>query len=153
MVQWLSSSNFPFSSFICRPAMVTPDQISTFFFNICRHKSSILTQYHLIPSNTKLYWPSTTKYHPVPLHSNQYHNVSTSSAPYWPNPIIYQPVRTGTGIPPWRPILTKYLPAMPHTDQVPPSTNQYCWPSTVICHIQMSDFPLSTWDEHSCTLV
>ena len=44
-----------------------------FFFNICRHKSSILTQYHLIPSNTKLYWPSTTKYHPVPLHSNQYH--------------------------------------------------------------------------------
>ena len=26
----------------------------------------ILTQYHLIPSSTKLYWPSTTNYQPVP---------------------------------------------------------------------------------------
>ena len=33
--------------------------------NIYRHKSLALTQFHLIPSSTKLYWPSTTKYQPV----------------------------------------------------------------------------------------
>ena len=33
--------------------MVTPDQIST-FFNIYRHKSVVLTQFHLISSSTKL---------------------------------------------------------------------------------------------------
>ena len=37
-----------------------------FFFNIYRHNSPLLAQYHLIPSSTKLYWPSTTKYQPVP---------------------------------------------------------------------------------------
>ena len=39
------------------------------FFNICRHKSVILTQFHLISSSTKLHWPSTTKYQPVPTHT------------------------------------------------------------------------------------
>ena len=53
MVQWLSTSIFPFSSFVCCPAMVTPAKIST-FFNICTHKSPTLTQYHLIPNSTKL---------------------------------------------------------------------------------------------------
>ena len=48
-----------------RPTMVTPDQIST-LFNIYRHKSIVLTQFHLISSSTKLHWPSTTKYQPVP---------------------------------------------------------------------------------------
>ena len=55
------------------------------------------------------------------------YHVSTSSASYWPSIIIYQA-------------------ALSYTDQVPPSTNQ-CQ------NIQMSDFPLSTWDEHICTLV
>ena len=52
---------------------VTPDKIST-FFNIYRHTSPLLTMYHLIPSSTNLYWPSTsqyrhilTQYHQVPL--------------------------------------------------------------------------------------
>ena len=63
--------------------MVTPDQIST-FFNIYRHKSVVLTQFHLISSSTKLHWPSTTKYQPVPPHTdpvppstNQYHLLLT----------------------------------------------------------------------------
>ena len=34
-----------------RPAMVTSDQIST-FFNMYRHKSLVLTQFHLILSST-----------------------------------------------------------------------------------------------------
>ena len=29
-----------------------------------------MTQYHLIPSSTKLYWPSTTMYQPVPPHTD-----------------------------------------------------------------------------------
>ena len=64
---WLSSSIFP-CSLVC-PAMVTPDQIST-FFNIYSHKSVVLTQFHLISSCTKLHWPSTTKYQPVPPHTD-----------------------------------------------------------------------------------
>ena len=67
LVHWLSSPIFPCSVVRC-PAMVTSDQIST-FFNTYRHKSPILTQYFLIPSSTNLYWPSTTKYQPVPVPS------------------------------------------------------------------------------------
>ena len=57
---------------VCQ-ASVTPDQIST-FSNIYWHTSPLLTLYHLIPSSTNLYWPSTsqyrhilTQYHQVPL--------------------------------------------------------------------------------------
>ena len=57
---------------VCQ-ASVSPDQIS-FFSNIYRHTSPLLTMYHLIPSSTNLYWPSTsqyrhilTQYHQVPL--------------------------------------------------------------------------------------
>ena len=50
--------------FVC-PTMVTPFQIST-FFNKYRHKSPILTQYHHISTSTTLYWPSSTKYQPIP---------------------------------------------------------------------------------------
>ena len=35
-----------------------------FFFNIYRHRSLVLTHFHLIQSSTKLFWPSTTKYQP-----------------------------------------------------------------------------------------
>ena len=57
---------------------------------------------------------------------------------------MYQPVLLHTNpvlsyINPHSPIMTKY-------HQVPTSTAR-CQ------NIQMSDFPLSTWDEHSCTLV
>ena len=66
------------------------------FQYIQAYKSPILTQYHLIPSSTKLHWPSTTKYQPVPPHTDpvppntiqhrlllsQYYHVSTSSASY-----------------------------------------------------------------------
>ena len=114
--------------------MVTPDQIST-FFNIYRHKSVVLTQFHLISGSTKLHWPSTTKYQPVPPHTDpvppstnqfrllltQNYHIWTSTAPHWPNTTKYQ--------------------------TVPPST-QY-----IKYHIPLSDFPLSTWDEHSCMLV
>ena len=48
--------------------MVASNQISI-FFNIYRHKRLILTQYHLLPSSTNLYCPSTTKYQPVPVPS------------------------------------------------------------------------------------
>ena len=51
----------------------TLDFIST-FPNIYRHKTPLLTLYHLIPSSINLYWPSTsqyrhilTQYHQVPL--------------------------------------------------------------------------------------
>ena len=54
-------------------ASVTPDQIST-LSNKYRNTSPLLTLYHLIPSSTNLYWPSTsqychilTQYHQVPL--------------------------------------------------------------------------------------
>ena len=50
---------------------VTPDQIST-FSNIYRHTSPLLTMYHLIPSSTNLYWPSTSQYHHI---LTQYHQV------------------------------------------------------------------------------
>ena len=61
---------------------------------------------------------------------------------------------------------TKYQPVLPSIDPEPPRTDQYhplltqChptstvpyWPSNIIYHIQMSDFPLSAWHERSCTL-
>ena len=69
-VEKLSSTIF--CLWVCQ-ASVTPDQIST-FSNIYRHTSPLLTMYHLIPSSTNLYWPSTsqyrhilTQYHQVPL--------------------------------------------------------------------------------------
>ena len=55
--------------------MVTSDQIST-FFNIYRHESVVLTQFHLIPSSTKLHWPSTTMFQPLPPHTDPVSYVS-----------------------------------------------------------------------------
>ena len=114
------------------------------FFNIYRHKSVVLTQFHLISSSTKLHWPSTTKYQPVPPHTDpvppntnqhclllsHYYHVSTSFASYWPSIIIYRP-------------------PLSYTVQVPQSTKQY----HIVSKWKMSDFPLSTWDEQSCTIV
>ena len=109
---------FEKTSLIC--ILVTSDQIST-FFNIYRHKSLVLAQFHLTPSNTKFYWPSTTKYqqpvtpHPdiAPPNTNQYrllltqyYHVSTSPASYWRSNIMYQPI-------------------LPYTHPVQPSTDQY----------------------------
>ena len=147
MVHWLSSSIFPFCRLFVCPAMVTSDQIST-FFNIYRHKSVVLTQFNLIPSSTKLYWPSTTKYQPIPPHTDpsppntsqycpvlscisqfhptltQYHQVPTSTTLYWP--IVYQPLPPSTDpvlpyINVYRSILTQYrqvLPVPSHIDIV-----------------------------------
>ena len=131
--------------------MVISDQIFH-FFNILRHKISILTQYHLIPSSTKLSWPNTTKHQSVPLHTDpvpscinqfrsiltHYHQEPTSTAPYWPNTTKYQLVLPFTDPVPscinqYRPILTQY-------HQISTSTAFY-WPSTIIFHIQMSDYP------------
>ena len=53
------------------------------FFNN-RHKSPILTQYHLIPFCTKLYWPSIIKYQPVLTHTD----------PVPPNTSQYRPILT-----------------------------------------------------------
>ena len=52
------------------------------FFNIYRHKSPLLTQYHSIPISTNQYQVILT----------QYHLVTTSITPYWPSTIKYQPV-------------------------------------------------------------
>ena len=85
--------------------MVTSDQSST-FFNMYRHKSFVLTQWHLIPSSTKLYRPSTIKYQlvppstdPAPPNTNKYrllltkyHHISTSTAPYCPSSTKYHPI-------------------------------------------------------------
>ena len=52
--------------------------------------------------------------------------------------------------PPTNPVLLntkQYQFMLTQYHQVPTST------STIIYHIQMSHFPSSTWDEHSCTLV
>ena len=69
--QWLPLTIFCCLS-VCEVS-VTPDQIST-FSNINRHTSPLLTMYHLIPSSTNIYWPSTshyryilTQYHQIPL--------------------------------------------------------------------------------------
>ena len=129
IVQWLSSSIFPclFGRLFVRPAMVTSNQIST-FFNIYRHTSLVLTQFHLKPSSTKLYWPSTTKYQPVPPHIDpappntdqncllltQYYDISSSSASYWPNK---HHISTRTALC-W-PSTTKYQPIPPSTGTVP----------------------------------
>ena len=86
--------------------------------------------------NTKLYWPSTTKYQSVPLHTDQappttnqnrliltqYYHVSTSSSSYWPSNMIFQPV-------------------LPHTDTVPPSTKQYRLLLTKYNHVSTSSVP------------
>ena len=55
---------------VCQ-ASVSPDQIST-FSNIYRHTSPLLTLYHLKPSSSNLYWPSTSQYRHILI---QYHQV------------------------------------------------------------------------------
>ena len=66
----LSSTIFccPWVRYRCHPTK------SPLFSNTYRHTSPLLTLYHLIPSSTNLYWPSTsqyrhilTQYHQVPL--------------------------------------------------------------------------------------
>ena len=94
--------------FVVRPAMVTTTKYP--LVSIYRHKNPMLTQYHLIPSSAKLYWPSATKYQPVPPptdplppSTNRYrflltqcHHISTSTASLWPSRTKYQPVPTYT---------------------------------------------------------
>ena len=109
--------------------------------------TSSLTQFHLIPSSTKLYWPSITKNQPVPPHTDpappntnqyrllltQYYHALTSPASYWPGNIIYQPVLPYTDkVPPsptstafYWPRPTKYRSVLPCTDPVPSYINQY----------------------------
>ena len=97
-----------------------------------------MTQYQQAPTSTALYWPNTIIYQPVPPYNDpeppssnqnrliltQYYQVPTSNAWYWPSTTPYQLVP-------------------PFSDQV----------TSYVYHMQMPDFPLSTWDEHSCTLV
>ena len=113
-------------------------RLNLHFFNIYRHRSPILTQYHLIPSSTKLYWPSTqstNQYCPI---LTKYHQILTSTVFYCPIIIMYQPVLLHTDpvlsyINPHCPILTKY-------HQVPTSTtqcqNKKC--QTFLCRPEMS---------------
>ena len=70
----------------------------------------IMTQYHPKSTSTAFYWPSTTKYQPVPpptdplppstnryrLLPTQCQHISTSTASYWPSTTKYQPVPTYT---------------------------------------------------------
>ena len=83
--------------------------------------------------------------------------LSALTALYWPSTAFY-----------W-PSTTKYQPVPPYTDPVPSCINQYrllqtqyhqvpnstalYWPSTTTHYYFKFNFPLSAWDEHSCTLV
>ena len=79
------------------------------------------------PTSTAFYWPSNTKYHPAPPHTDpvlprtkqychivtKYHQVRTSTALYWPSTTKYQPVPlypdpVPPSINPYRLILTQY---------------------------------------------
>ena len=150
IVHWLSSSIFP-CSVVVRPSRYGNIRPNLHFFNIYRHTSLVLTQFHLKPSSTKLYWPSTTKYQPVPPHidptppnteqncllSIQYYNVSSSSASlHWPNKHL---ISTHTAVH-W-PITTKYEPVQPHTDPAPLITNLYRLLLTKYHHVSTSSSP------------
>ena len=119
-------------------------------FNMYRHTSLVLTQFHLKPSSTKLYWPSTTKYQPVPpnidpappntdqncLLLTQYYNISSNSASYWPNKH-----HTSTHTALYWPSTSKYQPAQPHTDPPLPITNLYCLLLTKYHNVSTSSSP------------
>ena len=79
MVHWMSSSIFPCSSFVRLSSCYGNIQPILRFFNIYRHKSLVLTQFHLIP-----YWPSNIIYQPALPHTdpvlsciNQYRPIVT----------------------------------------------------------------------------
>ena len=115
-----------------RPAMVTSDQISTFFniYNINRPFTNpvpintkqyqvLMIQYHQVPTRTAPYWPS--------------HQVLASTAFCWPSTIMYQPVLLHTdSIPPStnpnRPLLTQYHQVPTSTAFYRPSTTKH-WPT------------------------
>ena len=119
----------------------------------------LLAQYHKVPTSTTTYCPSTTKYQPVPPCTDQ---VSSYINHYHPKLTQYHqvPARTGPESPrtnQYCPILTQYH----HEYPVPPCRdNQNIWHfmenelfTYSVFQTHLSDFPLSTWDEHSCTLV
>ena len=137
------------------------------YLNKYRHKSPILTQYHLIPSSTK-YWPSTTKYQPVPPHTDsvppisnqycllltQYHHLSTNFSLVPPSTnqfrlLLTQYHHIWTSTAPYGPSTNKHSSRLTQYYQVPNST-ALNWPS-IMYHIPISDFPLSTSDEQ-CSL-
>ena len=157
---WIAHLSLPWSfgwvalSFlVCRlfvrPAMVTSDQIST-FFNMYRHKSPLLPHTTTVPPNTNQYCLLLTQYHQVP----------SSTALYWPITIIYQPVppqndpispRTSQ----YRTILTQHLQSSCINQYRPIHLTPH-WRRAfqIFCfQTQLPDLPLSTWDEHSCTLL
>ena len=95
--------------------------------------------FHHVSTSNAPYWPSTTKYQPVPpstdpvpSSTNQYcpvltqhHHISTSTILHWPSTTKYQPVPPSTDPVPsyinqYRFILTQY-------HQVSTSTNLYCF--------------------------
>ena len=78
------------------------------FFNIYRHKSPLLTQYHSIPISTNQYQVILT----------QYHLVTTSITPYWPSTIKYQPVLPCKG-----PVLS-YIMMSIATMSIDPNSNK-----------------------------
>ena len=177
MVICLSSPIFP-CLFVCLSRYDSTWPNLHFFWIYTGIKALLTSPVPLNTSSTKSYWPSTTRFQPVWLHTDpvppstnhyclvltDYHHVSTSSAPYWLSTTKNQPVRPPTN--PVQPSINQYC--LPSTDPEPPRTDQYhplltqyhqvptstapYWPSTIIYHIEMSDFPLSTWHERSCTL-
>ena len=61
--------------FVCRPAMVTSDQISILFKIFSGKKAvyqyrPILTQYHQVLTSTAFFWPSTIMIQPFPLNDD-----------------------------------------------------------------------------------
>ena len=116
--QLLSSSIFPclfLRLFVC-PAVVTPNQISTFsiYTGIKASYQPSTTEFQAVPSDTLPVWPSTNQYRTI---LTQYHRESASSALYCPS-------------------TTKYKPVPPSTNPVPPSTDSV--PSYIIYKCQTS---------------
>ena len=132
-------------SFPVRPSCYGNIRPNLGFFNIYMHKSLVLTQFHLIPSSTKLYWPSITKYQPVPPHTysvppltnqyrpilTQYHQEPNSTAFYWPSSTKYRPVSPRAD--PVTSNINQYHPLLTQYHQVPSNTasTKLYWPSTI----------------------
>ena len=121
-IGWVALS-FLVRLFVClfvRPSRYGNIRLNLRFFNIYRHTSLVLTQFHLKPSSTKLYWPSTTKYQPVTPHIDLAQQKLTRTAFYWPSILMYQAVPPHTD-----PMNIRYKPILLYTDPVPSSTNKY----------------------------
>ena len=100
----------------------------------------ILTQYHNASTSTAFYWPSTTKYQPLPPYTDPVsplvvHQVQTSIDQYWTSTTLYRPSTTKyqsvlTYTDPVISCIDQYRLLLTHYHQVPTATAFY-WPNTI----------------------